>query len=279
MPSVVIPACNEAAGIERTLRSLLVDGIPDLEIVVVVNASSDRTAEIASDVDPGVTVIEIPTPGKSNALNVGEDAVGTFPRVFLDADVRLEPGTLTAIIEAASESHPIVAPELAYDEAGCSLAVRLYNRTERFHDYFGRGAPNASGCYAVSTAGRSRWEAFPDVISDDGFVENHFAPGESRTVVGHRAVVRPPRDLSSLITVRARIRRGMIQLARRFPRLVGKHPSQVGGVLRRMLWRPWTWASLLLYCFVRACEHLLARRQIARGEEGWGRDETSRTAD
>jgi len=205
VPSVVIPAHNEEAVIERTRRGVLADDIPDLEIVVVVNASSDRTAEIAAGVDPRVTVMDVPTPGKSNALNVG-------------------------------------------------------------------------GCYAVSAAGRSRWEAFPDVISDDGFVENHFGPGESRTVVGRRAVVRPPRDLSSLITVRIRIRRGMIQLARRFPRLVGKHPSQVGGVLRRMLWRPWTWASLLLYCFVRACEPLLARRQIARGEKGWGRDESSRTA-
>ena len=51
MPSVVIPAHNEEAGIERTLRGVLADAVPDLEIVVVVNATTDRTAEIAAGVD------------------------------------------------------------------------------------------------------------------------------------------------------------------------------------------------------------------------------------
>ncbi|MCP4837235.1 MAG: glycosyltransferase, partial [Phycisphaera sp.] len=36
MPSAVIPAHNEEAGIERTLRGVLADAVPDLEIVVVV---------------------------------------------------------------------------------------------------------------------------------------------------------------------------------------------------------------------------------------------------
>ena len=44
MPSVIIPAHNEEAVIERTLRGVLADGIENLEVVVVVNASTDRTA-------------------------------------------------------------------------------------------------------------------------------------------------------------------------------------------------------------------------------------------
>ena len=47
MPSVIIPAHNEEAMIERVIRSVLADGIEDLECVVVPNACTDRTAEIA----------------------------------------------------------------------------------------------------------------------------------------------------------------------------------------------------------------------------------------
>jgi len=49
MPTVVIPAYNEANGIERTLRAVLGDGVGDLVVVVVANACRDDTAERARE--------------------------------------------------------------------------------------------------------------------------------------------------------------------------------------------------------------------------------------
>jgi chlorobactene glucosyltransferase len=46
--SVVLPARNEAANIERCLRSLMASRYPNLEIVVVDDRSDDGTAEIAT---------------------------------------------------------------------------------------------------------------------------------------------------------------------------------------------------------------------------------------
>ncbi|MFA6307205.1 MAG: glycosyltransferase family A protein, partial [Patescibacteria group bacterium] len=45
--SVVIPAHNEEKNISATIRALLAQSHPDFEIIVVNNASTDRTAEIA----------------------------------------------------------------------------------------------------------------------------------------------------------------------------------------------------------------------------------------
>ena len=130
MPSVIIPAHNEEAVIERTLRGVLADGIEDLEVVVVVNATTDRTAEIARSIDPRITVIETETPGKTNALNLGEESLTSFPRIFLDADIELKPGTARALIAACGQPHPIVAPIPIYDMTGCTLGMRLFMQGE-----------------------------------------------------------------------------------------------------------------------------------------------------
>ena len=277
MPSVIIPAHDEEAGIERTLRSVLADGIPELEIVVVVNGSSDRTAEIARRVDPAIEVIETATPGKTNALNLGEARLRSFPRVFLDADIVLHPGTLRSILDACDDDHPIVSPRPVFDLDGCGVGMRLFMQANRYNHYFGRGAPNGSGCFVLSESGRGRWGDFPDVVADDGFVHGHFRPGEGTTVPGTGATVGPPRDLGSMVTVRARVRRGRLELERRFPELMGNHESQVGGALKRMLVRPWTWPALAVYGWVRIKERHLAKAQIADGETGWGRDDSART--
>lgn len=45
--SVVIPAHNEEGNIEATLQAVLAQNYPDFEIIVIDNASSDRTSEVA----------------------------------------------------------------------------------------------------------------------------------------------------------------------------------------------------------------------------------------
>ena len=55
---------------------------------VVANACTDRTAEIAREA--GVRVVEISTPGKANALRLGDAECVTFPRIYVDADIELE---------------------------------------------------------------------------------------------------------------------------------------------------------------------------------------------
>lgn len=92
--SVIVPAHNEEYIIANTIRAM--DKAAkhyggDVNILIMNNNSTDRTEEIAAETLAACTsargrVINVPKPGKSNALNAGLDAVETEFFVRVDAD-------------------------------------------------------------------------------------------------------------------------------------------------------------------------------------------------
>ena len=106
--SVVIPAHNESASIARTLAALATGVEPgDLEVVVVANGCSDRTAQIARSANPPVRVRKIGQASKSEAVRVGNATASVFPRVHLDADIELTGADVLRLVQplAAGEVH------------------------------------------------------------------------------------------------------------------------------------------------------------------------------
>jgi glycosyltransferase involved in cell wall biosynthesis len=99
--SIVIPARNEEAAIGTTLDAALAQDVPLFEVIVVDDGSTDGTAaEIARRTgNPRLLALAgAPLPegwlGKPHALFQGaERAQGEF-LLFMDADVRLAPGSL-----------------------------------------------------------------------------------------------------------------------------------------------------------------------------------------
>jgi cellulose synthase/poly-beta-1,6-N-acetylglucosamine synthase-like glycosyltransferase len=70
--SVIVPAYNEAANIAATVRSLVANDYPRIEVIVVDDGSTDGTAEIVRRLRlPGVYVIRQQNAGKPAALNTG----------------------------------------------------------------------------------------------------------------------------------------------------------------------------------------------------------------
>jgi cellulose synthase/poly-beta-1,6-N-acetylglucosamine synthase-like glycosyltransferase len=105
--TVLVPAHNEEAGIESTLRSLLASTHPYLQIVVVDDGSTDRTAQIAEGVrDPRVTVIRQANTGKPGALNTGLGYARHDIVVMVDADTVFEPEALYQLIQPLA--HPAI---------------------------------------------------------------------------------------------------------------------------------------------------------------------------
>ena len=102
---VIIPARNEARNLPGLLGDLV--ALPDrpLDILVVDDHSTDGTAAVAASF-PGVSVLPAPPlpdgwTGKCWALHVGVANLVARPDdvlVFLDADVRLSPGALDAVV-------------------------------------------------------------------------------------------------------------------------------------------------------------------------------------
>jgi cellulose synthase/poly-beta-1,6-N-acetylglucosamine synthase-like glycosyltransferase len=117
MISVIIPAHNEAAVIRRGLEYLVAGAQPgELEVIVACNGCTDRTADIACSFGPPVHVLEIPTASKTAALNAADAIATTFPRIYMDADVRLVFSSVRRMAMALEQSDALlVAPKLRMD--------------------------------------------------------------------------------------------------------------------------------------------------------------------
>jgi len=98
--SIVVPAFNEAVGIERAVRSLAASDYPDFEILVVDDGSTDGTAELVERLElPTVLVLRQPNLGKPAALNRGIAAARHDVVVMVDADTVFEPRTLGQLVQ------------------------------------------------------------------------------------------------------------------------------------------------------------------------------------
>ncbi len=89
MTTVIIPAHNEESEIARCLSALRPAERPaELQVVVICNGCSDATAAVANSFE-NVSVIETGASSKTAALNLGDRAARSYPRVYLDADIEL----------------------------------------------------------------------------------------------------------------------------------------------------------------------------------------------
>jgi len=106
MVSVVIPARNEAAAIKETIRRLLCQTYPHLEVIVVDDRSNDGTGELArhaADADARLLVVdgeELPNDwlGKPWAMEQGARRARGELILFVDADVSYEPDAIMAMV-------------------------------------------------------------------------------------------------------------------------------------------------------------------------------------
>jgi len=276
--TVIIPAHNEGAVIERCLDSLLnSDSRLVIEVVVVCNGCQDDTAERARRFGDRVTVIETDFPSKWNALNLGDGVARGVHRAFIDADVRLGPGALEQVVWVLDEGAVLVAaPRIRFDLSNSSWAVRAFYGVWNRLPYL-RAGMVGSGFYAVSAEGRKRFDRFPPITADDGFVHRCFQPSERLTLNECEFVVTAPADLTSLIKIKTRAHFGGIELEHHYPDMMAHPGDGHSGALLRLAFNPLNWPSLSVYWFVRVVSRARARKRWRSGDHTrWERDESSR---
>lgn len=277
--SVVIAAHNEAAVIERTLRTLLA-GAPagSLDVTVVANGCTDQTAQVAAAV-PGVRVVELAAASKPAALNAGDRVANGFPRVYLDADIPITAADLGRVV-AALDTCLAAVPARRLDLTGRPLAVRCYYAIHARLPVFATGL-FGRGVIALSEAGRARFGEFPDVVADDLFLDAQFTPSEKRVVTEVSSVVATPRRTRDLVRRLARVRAGNAALRARAGSAEAAGPAPRASA--RLSWlrdvvlpRPWLAPAAVCYVAITLAAALLARRYLRN--PAWGRDESTRTA-
>jgi len=99
--SIVVPALDEAEGIERTLRPLQALRARGVEVIVVDGGSRDATRALASPLAD--RVLEAPR-GRAAQMNAGAAAGRGEVLLFLHADTLLPEGALDAIESALADA-------------------------------------------------------------------------------------------------------------------------------------------------------------------------------
>jgi glycosyltransferase involved in cell wall biosynthesis len=278
MISIVIPAHNEEASIARCLDRLLADGNAlQRQIIVVCNGCSDRTAEIARQFGGRVIVIETDVASKVHALNLGDDVATGFPRFYMDADVILSPDDLQAIANVLTDG-PILAasPRMQMDFSNASWAVRAFYQVWMTLPYTQLGMMGV-GVYALSETGRRRFDRFPNVIADDGYIRILYKPQERKAVNEAVSIVKAPATLADLIKIKSRSRLGVYELQQRYPELFQNDDKSYGSAIWNVLAKPLLWPCIPAYLYVNLIAKRRAGKQLQKLDGYvWERDESSR---
>ena len=174
--SAIIPARNEEKNLPRLLRSLQSQSVPPDEIIVVDDASTDRTAAVARE-HGAIVVTPPPLPdgwrGKTWACQHGAEQAHGAWLLFLDADTWFEPNGLAAVRAEFSAL------------GGGALSVAPLHRVETLHEQF------SAFFNLVMLAGTGAFTALGDRLPPRGLLGQFLLIEKSAYVrVGGHAVVK-----------------------------------------------------------------------------------------
>lgn len=107
--TVLIDTYNHEAFIEEAIQSVLSQDFPasDMEILVVDDGSTDRTAEIVGGFEPRVRLVRKVNGGQASAFNAGISEARGETVAFLDGDDWWAPGKLRAVTNVFSTDRAV----------------------------------------------------------------------------------------------------------------------------------------------------------------------------
>ncbi len=133
--TIVTPSYNQAPFLEETIRSVLLQGYPDLEYIVMDGGSSDGSAAIIERYAPWLAHwVSQPDRGQSSAINLGFARATGGWLGWLNSDDCYAPGALRALVESAASTGATWASGavIRFQDGARAAPVRLQPRIEAF---------------------------------------------------------------------------------------------------------------------------------------------------
>lgn len=153
--SIILPAKNEAEGLARTLPAIA-GVLPEAEVIVVDDGSTDGTAEVARTA--GARVLSSPySMGNGAAIKRGAREATGEVLVFMDADGQHDPALIPVLLAKLGEGFDmVVGARDARGQAtlGRTLANGLYNRLASWMT--GHPVEDLTSGFRIVRAGRFR---------------------------------------------------------------------------------------------------------------------------
>ena len=105
--SIVTPSFNQAAYLEETIRSVLLQGYPNLEYIVMDGGSTDGSIDIIKKYAPWLANwVSEPDKGQSDAINKGWARANGHLLAWLNSDDYYTPGALFQAAQAFNDAGP-----------------------------------------------------------------------------------------------------------------------------------------------------------------------------
>ena len=273
--AVIIPAHNEEHVIARTLQCLSPFSRGErgeVEVLVVCNGCSDRTADTARRF-AGVTVIEIDVASKPHAMNVGDASTTRWPRLYLDADIEIQPSAVESVFRELSRDGGSLAARASstVNVQDASFLVRAYFRARSRIPEQGTRLWGAGG-YAVSERGHGRFERFPEVTNDDSYFDSLFEEGEKRVLPTAPMLVQVPRSTPTLLNVLTRHRRGQLELGMQ----QSSQPARRARALVKSIRGVPSAVDAFCYAGLTQIARARSRGAVGRGTSRWETDGSTR---
>lgn len=269
--SVIVPAHNAEATLERCLRAIETSTLQPLEVLVVCDGCADATEDAA--LRHGVRVLQNEKQqGASYARNVGARAARGDIFFFIDADCVVQPNTFELGVEAFRQGAQVIFGSYTSETSARGFLAQFKNYQHHYTHQKGQEVQTSfwSGCGALTRT------AFEDVAGFDVTLQacEDIEFGWALTQAGHpvRLIKAMQVEHLKVYSLAGLVRSDLKARAIPWTRLIRAGRSELGKLntardgVRSTAWTGVFWASLAAAPFIPG---LVAGTALALGGVVW----------